>query len=117
MKTISARSPLAILSLLAVQVAAQQPAGRAFQLSDWYRVTQLSAPTLSPDGSQIAFTVTTVREAEDKRHDEVWVQPVAGGAARRMTSPGFESNGARWSDDGKILNFTSTRPGGGRGNL
>ncbi|MES1259256.1 MAG: prolyl oligopeptidase family serine peptidase, partial [Gemmatimonadota bacterium] len=95
---------------------AQTPAGRAFQLSDWYRVTQLSTPTLSPDGMQVAFTVTTVREAENKRHQEVWIQAVTGGPARRVTSPGFESSAPRWSDDGKLLNFTSNRPGGGRGN-
>ncbi len=64
----------------------------------------------------MALTVTTVRESEDRRHQEVWVHPVAGGPARRMTSPGFESSAPRWSDDGKVLNFTSTRPGGGRGN-
>ena len=110
------RRMAAALVLSAVPLVAQTPAGRAFQLSDWYRVAQLSTPTLSPDGNQIAFTVTTVREAENKRHQEVWVQAVSGGASRRMTSPGFESSAPRWSDDGKILNFTSTRPGGGRGN-
>ena len=115
MKAVPARGIAATLTLLALPLAAQQPTGRAFQLSDWYRVAQLSTPTLSPDGNTVAFTVTTVRESEDKRHSEVWVQATSGGAARRMTSPGFESSAPRWSDDGKLLSFTSTRPGGGRG--
>ena len=101
--------------VLAAPLTGQTPLGRAFQLSDWYRVTQLSTPALSPDGNAVAFTVTTVREAENKRHQEIWVQPVAGGAARRVTSPGFESSTPRWSEDSKTLNFASTRPGGGRG--
>ena len=106
----------ALLAVTAFPAASQQAGGRAFQLSDWYRVAQLSAPTLSPDGNLVAFTVTTVREAENKRHQEVWVQAVSGGVAKRMTSPGFESSAPRWSDDGKSLMFTSTRPGGTRGN-
>jgi dipeptidyl aminopeptidase/acylaminoacyl peptidase len=116
MKAVSARWIVATITLVATPLTAQQPTGRAFQLSDWYRVAQLSTPTLSPDGNLIAFTVTTVRESEDKRHSEVWIQPTSGGAGRRMTSPGFESSAPRWSDDGMTLNFTSTRPGGGRGN-
>ncbi|MGV3708464.1 MAG: S9 family peptidase, partial [Gemmatimonas sp.] len=111
MKGISSRVflPLALLGT-AVGTAPAQSAGRAFTPNDWYRIARVAGPTLSPDGSLIAFTVTTVREAENKRHSEVWIQPVAGGASKRMTSPAFESTAPRWSDDGKTLFFTSTRP-------
>src|SRR5262245_33905442 len=97
--------------LLATPLAANAQ-GRAFELSDWYRVTRLAGATLSPDGNTVAFTVTTVKEAENKRHNEVWIQSVTGGASRRMTSPNFESANPRWSPDGKPLFFTSERPGG-----
>src|SRR3954469_20535533 len=95
-------------------LAAQQPtpAKRAFTPADWYKITTLSAPALSPDGRQVAFTVTTVREAENRRHTEVWVVPMQGGEPMRYTSPAFESSNPRFSDDGKILHFTSQRPGG-----
>jgi dipeptidyl aminopeptidase/acylaminoacyl peptidase len=85
---------------------------RAFTPADWYKVTNVSAPALSPDGDKVAFTVTTVREAQNRRHTEVWVVPTAGGDAQRYTSPGFESSAPRFSDDGKVLYFTSQRPGG-----
>jgi dipeptidyl aminopeptidase/acylaminoacyl peptidase len=85
--------------------------GRAFTPTDWYRVTTLSAPAISPDGRQIAFTVTTVVAAENKRHSEVWMVPAAGGNPVRMTSPSVESSAPRWSPDGRLLLFTSTRPG------
>jgi dipeptidyl aminopeptidase/acylaminoacyl peptidase len=85
---------------------------RAFTPADWYKVTNVSAPALSPDGDKVAFTVTTVREAQNRRHTEVWVVPTAGGEAQRYTSPGFESSAPRFSDDGKVLYFTSQRPGG-----
>lgn len=92
----------------ATDLAAQ---GRAFTPNDWYRVTTLSSPAISPDGKQVAFTVTTVVPAENKRHSEVWVAGTDGGSPARYTSPGVESSQPRWSPDGRLLLFTSTRPG------
>ena len=88
---------------------AQNP--RPFTPGDWYRITTLSAPALSPDGRSVAFTVTTVKESDNRRHQEVWVTPTAGGVAMRYTAPGYESSNPRWSPDGRWLLFTSTRPG------
>lgn len=107
---------LAVASLPLVPCAAQQSASpgkkRAFTPADWYRLTTVSSPALSPDGKRVAFTVTTVREAENKRHSEVWVANTAGGEPRRYTSPGTESSNPRWSPDGSYLFFTSKREGG-----
>jgi dipeptidyl aminopeptidase/acylaminoacyl peptidase len=105
---------LAILSLAATSLAAQST-GRAFTPADWYRIARVGGGALSPDGNTLAFTVTTVIEDKNVRHTEIWLQSIAGGAARRMTAPAFESTAPRWSDDGKTLYFTSTRPGS-RGN-
>jgi dipeptidyl aminopeptidase/acylaminoacyl peptidase len=107
------RSALVIgLVLLTAQVSPLTAQGRAFTPNDWYRVTTVGTPAVSPDGKQIAFTVTTVVAAENKRHSEVWLVPAAGGEPMRMTSPGVESTNPRWAPDGKLLLFTSTRPGG-----
>ncbi|MDF2774459.1 MAG: WD40-like beta Propeller containing protein, partial [Geminicoccaceae bacterium] len=84
---------------------------RAFTPADWYRVTTLASPAVSPDGKLVAFTVTTVRESENKRHSEVWVVPTSGGEATRYTSPSTESSNPWFSPDGKYLLFNSTRPG------
>jgi dipeptidyl aminopeptidase/acylaminoacyl peptidase len=103
-------------ALLAVVVpaalVAQATGKRAFTSGDWYKLTTVSTPALSPDGGKVAFTVTTVREAENRRHSEVWVASTKGGAPARYTSPGYESSNPRFSADGKILYFTSQRPGG-----
>src|ERR1044072_7174787 len=77
-----------ILSLTTTALAAQSN-GRAFQPEDWYKIARVGGGTLSPDGNTLAFTVTTVLEEKNARHTEVWIQPVSGGAARRMTAPAF----------------------------
>jgi dipeptidyl aminopeptidase/acylaminoacyl peptidase len=100
-------------ALCATPALAQQSAGpRAFQLADWYKLTALSSPAMSPAGDRVAFTVTTVRESENKRHSEIWVVPTSGGEPQRYTSPSTESSAPRWSPDGKYLFFTSSRAGG-----
>ncbi|MBK8062389.1 MAG: S9 family peptidase [Gemmatimonadetes bacterium] len=100
---------------VAVPAAWAQGSPRAFTPADWYKVTTLSSPAVSPDGKRVAFTVTTVRESENRRHSEVWVVSTAGGEAQRFTAPGYESSNPRWSPDGSWLLFASQRPGGGRG--
>jgi dipeptidyl aminopeptidase/acylaminoacyl peptidase len=103
------------LVLAALPAAAQQSAPsapHAFRLADWYRLTTVSAPAMSPSGDRVAVTVTTVREAENKRHNEIWVVPTAGGEPQRFTSPSTESSAPRWLADGRYMFFTSTRTGG-----
>ncbi|MFI5311869.1 MAG: S9 family peptidase, partial [Gemmatimonadales bacterium] len=92
--------------------APMQGAPRAMQPNDWHRVATLGGPAMSPDGKRVAVTVTTIAERENRRHNEVWVVNTAGGDPVRWTSPGYESSNPRWSDDGKMLFFTSNRPGG-----
>ncbi len=100
-----------VIALMFVAGAASAQAPRAFTPADWYKLTTLSSPAMSPDGKYVAFTVTTVRESENKRHSEVWVVKTDGGAPQRFTSPGYESSNPRWSPDGSYLLFTSQRPG------
>ncbi len=114
------RQPAISIAILALSAAsasasAQQPVGsnvgskRPFTPADYYRITTLSTPEISPDGKLVAFTVVTVREKENKRHSEVWVAPTDGGTPQRYTSPGFESSNPHFSPDGKYLFFTSHR--------
>ncbi|HEX6313366.1 MAG TPA: hypothetical protein VFZ73_00845, partial [Gemmatimonadaceae bacterium] len=86
------RRMIVVAALGAPLFAAAAQGPRPFTPADWYRVTTLSAPALSPDGRTVAFTVTTVKEADNRRHQEVWVVPASGGTATRYTAPGYESS-------------------------
>ncbi len=106
---------LTLLLIVAHPLVAQEATsgqGRAFTPGDWYRLTRVSSPAMSPDGGHVAFTVTTVNEEENARHSEVWMVSTGGGEPIRLTSPGTESTGPRWSEDGTHLFFTSRREGG-----
>jgi dipeptidyl aminopeptidase/acylaminoacyl peptidase len=108
---------LSVLLLFFSPLTAQEgtaSGGRGFQPQDWYKLTRLSTPAMSPDGRAVAFTVTTVDEARNALHSEIWMVPSNGGEPIRLTSPGTESSGPRWSEDGTQLFFTSRR-GGGQG--
>jgi dipeptidyl aminopeptidase/acylaminoacyl peptidase len=102
---------LATALTLAIPMVLGAQQRRAFTPADWYRLTTVSNPAMSPDGKLVAITVTTVKESENKRHSEVWVVPTAGGEPQRFTSPSTESSNPRFSPDGKYLLFSSTRPG------
>ena len=108
----SARAAILLALSAAPAVAQQTASARAFQLADWYKLTTVSSPATSPSGDKVAFTLTTVRESENKRHAEVWVVPALGGEPQRFTSPSTESSAPRWSPDGRYLFFTSSRAGG-----
>jgi len=101
---------VAIIGLLVPAVLQGQQ--RAWQSSDYYRLSVVSSPALSPDARRVAFVVTTVVEDKDRRHNEIWLAPADGSApAFRYTSPTTEASNPNWSPDGSVLAFSSKREG------
>ncbi|MYL05771.1 MAG: hypothetical protein F4012_02840, partial [Gemmatimonadales bacterium] len=85
--------------------------GRPLELADYYRLKDAGSPALSPDGSRVAYVVTTVLEEENRRHSEIRLANADGsGEATRVTSPSFSASSPRWTPDGRHLVFTSNRP-------
>src|SRR5215831_9002156 len=102
----------AALSLAVAAPAAAQM--RAVTAEDYLSFETLSDPHFSPDGSTIAYVVTTVDQKQNRRHSSIWT--VAADGSREpmaLTTAPQSSNSPRWSPDGESLAFLSARPAAG----
>ncbi len=84
---------------------------RNLRPGDLYRLQTIGDPQISPEGKWIAYTLTTIDSAKDKRNTDVWMISWDGKETVQLTnSPDGESS-PRWSPDGKYLSFFSSRQG------
>ncbi|HEV2110429.1 MAG TPA: LpqB family beta-propeller domain-containing protein, partial [Gammaproteobacteria bacterium] len=98
---------LLALSLFAAQALAA-PGPHPFDAHDLVMMDRVSDPHLSPDGSQVAFSVRETDYAANKGVTSVWVQSLGKGAEPRKLA---EGNSPRWSPDGKTVYFLSDKSG------
>ena len=84
----------------------------AFTLDDLYKIKSVRNPQFSPDGRQIAFTVTQYFLADGKSNTEIYIMNADGGNLLQMTNNPAADFHPRWSKDGKFLLFVSTRSDG-----
>ncbi len=85
---------------------------QAFTLDDLYKIKSVRDPQFSPDGRQIAFTVTQYFLADGKSNTDIYVMNADGSNQRQMTNNPASDSHPRWSSDGKFLLFVSTRSDG-----
>src|SRR3982751_1639950 len=64
-------------------------------------IQNLRHPALSPDGTRIAFDW----------HGDLWICPVDGGPAERITDDPADEEKPCWSPDGAMLAFSSDKAG------
>ncbi len=109
-------APFALLLLVLAPLSGVQAQERGITPEDYYRMTFVGDVALSPDGSKVAFTVTRVVEAENRRHRTVWLaeledgRPV--GEPIPFTDPTRDAGGPTWSPDGRLLAIQSRRDDG-----
>lgn len=90
-------------------IAAHAQSPRPITSNDIYRLRDVGAGRISPDGQWVAYTVTTVDSAKDKSDSDVWMVNWEGTRTLKMAgSPDGESN-PRWSPDNRYLSFVSGR--------
>jgi dipeptidyl aminopeptidase/acylaminoacyl peptidase len=86
-------------------------AAATFTAAEMMRLQRLSDPQVSPDGRLVLYTATQVDLAGNSRNNELFVVPLAGGDARRLTTHPRSDSRGRWSPDGRQIAFVSAREG------
>jgi dipeptidyl aminopeptidase/acylaminoacyl peptidase len=109
------RTILFVTWLVAGAAFAQTPAAeatpaegrRAFTFEDMMALIRVSEPVPSPDGKWVLFSAQEVDLEANTRKSHLWVVPVEGGTARRLSASPNEEERPRFSPDGKRFIFTS----------
>ncbi|WP_166353096.1 serine hydrolase [Phytoactinopolyspora limicola] len=83
---------------------------RHFVEEDLFDVAIPCQPAISPDGSAIAYVLTTADRAADTNHTALWLVSATGGAPRRLTT-GSGDTAPVWSPDGASIAFLRAADG------
>jgi dipeptidyl aminopeptidase/acylaminoacyl peptidase len=72
------------------------------QPEDLLKLARIGEPRLSPDGKSVVYSVRRIDLEANKSQRDIYVQPLAGGAPKALSSDG-SSDRPVWSPDGKKL--------------
>jgi dipeptidyl aminopeptidase/acylaminoacyl peptidase len=102
-----------LLFLLAFSLIAHAQAKHPFTFEDMMQLKRIGDPTVSPDSKWVAFSAVDVSLDANSKTPHLWIVPVAGGEAKRLTpATGGGEDRPRFSPDGKRVIFESPRDGG-----
>lgn len=80
-------------------------------VDDWYGVHGVSDPQVSPDGGKIVYEVRSVDKKDDKQVSQLWLASWDGSENLQLTRGTESASSGRWSPDGNLITFVSSRPG------
>ncbi len=83
-----------------------------FTFEDMMQLKRIGEPVVSPDSKWVAFSAVDVDLEKNTKTSHLWIVPIAGGKARRLTpESGVGEDRIRFSPDGKHVIFESSREG------
>jgi dipeptidyl aminopeptidase/acylaminoacyl peptidase/tetratricopeptide (TPR) repeat protein len=101
--------PIVLAALGSPSPAAAE--SRTLRFDDVFALKAVSDPRLSPDGAWVAYTVRSMDPKADESDVDVYMVPLAGGDAIRVTTSKKPETSPRFSPDGRYLAFLSGRDG------
>ena len=91
-------------------------AGRPLAPEDWFRFQDVSDLAMAPDGSAVAYLVTSYDKESDESRSALWMIDWAGTHSVQLTR-GESVSVPRFSPDGRYVSFLSARPAGSKTQL
>jgi dipeptidyl aminopeptidase/acylaminoacyl peptidase len=82
---------------------------RALTVDDIFAFKNVSDPQISPDGRWVAYTVSQMDQKKDSSDTDIYMVPLTGGDAVRVTTSERPETTPRWSPDNRYLAFLSGR--------
>ncbi|WP_426669720.1 prolyl oligopeptidase family serine peptidase [Mucilaginibacter sp. McL0603] len=98
---------LAISTSISTLIFAQNKS--TLKPADFLKVRALSDAQVSPDDKWVAYCLSEVDTARDKRISNLWMQSLNGPESIQLTHGPEPASTPRWSPDGKYLSFLSSR--------
>ncbi|MEA3558593.1 MAG: S9 family peptidase, partial [Candidatus Thermoplasmatota archaeon] len=74
-----------------------------------YKLEIVNGCQISPDGSNVAFSVQRVDRTKEKKYSSIYLVPISRGKPRQFTFGDQTDHSPRWSPDGKYISFLSDR--------
>src|SRR5215471_2379334 len=84
---------------------------RPFTFEDMMALKRVAEPVPSPDGKWVAFAAQDVDLEANKKTPHIWLVPLAGGEAKKITDDPAGEDRPRFSPDGKRMIYTSAKDG------
>jgi dipeptidyl aminopeptidase/acylaminoacyl peptidase len=107
----SLRLSLLLLCFFITTTSFSQQSPRGITPEDYFGFEFLSDPHISPDGKLVAYVVTKIDRAQNRRNSSIWMVAADGTKPPwQFTTSPQSANSPRWSPDGRALAFLSSRP-------
>ncbi|MBK6797976.1 MAG: S9 family peptidase [Acidobacteria bacterium] len=103
-------SPLVVISILA-GLSISTRAQKRMTIEDSLAVKQAGAPEISPDARRVAYTISEWDQKENRRVSHIWISPLDGRRAIKLTNGEKGESAPQWSANGDRIAFLADRGG------